>query len=206
MKQIIILNGPPRCGKDTLAKYLCKKYPFFYHYKFANELKVIAHRLYNTPEQAPDAYEKFKDRPMTEFLNLTPRQAYINLSEDYIKKHHGKEFFGLQLIASIKKVPDNNENVFVISDGGFAEELLPLVENFKPQMLTILHIHRQGCNFDNDSRHYISEDRFGKFGIKFLSVDNNGTEEEFLTTCEEKLGKTIPRLYDELAVLSALLC
>lgn len=206
MKQLIILNGPPRSGKDSLAKYLCSKYKAFHHVKFANELKTIAHRLYNTPEQHPDAYENFKDTPLTEFINLTPRQAYINLSEDYIKKHHGKDFFGLQLISTIKKVPDNNENVFIVSDGGFEEELLPLLEAFRPSLITIVQIYRQGCSFDNDSRHYFDKERFGKLGVKFLSVENNASEEEFLTTAEEILGNTIKNLYDFLPAYNALLC
>lgn len=206
MKQIIILNGPPRSGKDSLAKYLVAKHKSFYHVKFADELKKIAHRFYNTPEQDPDAYEQFKDRPLTEFLNLTPRQAYINLSEDYIKKYHGKDFFGLQLISTIKKVHDNNDNVFVVSDGGFEEELLPLLEAFNPSLFTIVQVHRAGCSFDNDSRHYFDKERFSKLGIKFLRVENNQDEESFLSKCEEELGNLIPDLYNYIPSYNALLC
>lgn len=206
MKQLIILNGPPRSGKDSLAKYLSQKHPTFRHVKFADELKIITHRLYNTPHQHPDAYEQFKDKPLTEFLNLTPRQAYINVSEDYIKKHHGKDFFGLQLISTIKKVPDNNENVFVISDGGFEEELIPLLEAFNPSLFTVLQIHRQGCTFDNDSRHYFDKERFGKLGIKFLYIENNVAEEAFFTEAEALLGNSIPYLFDTLPTYNALLC
>lgn len=206
MKQIIILNGPPRSGKDTLANHLATTHKHFYHVKFADELKKIAHRFYNTPDQEPDAYEKFKDQPMTEFLNLTPRQAYINISEDYIKKHHGKDFFGLQLILSIKKVPDNNENVFVVSDGGFEEELLPLLEAFNPALFTILQIHRAGCTFDNDSRHYFDKVRFGKLGVKFLSIENNSSEEDFIAEAVSLLDSTIHNLFDKMSTYNALLC
>lgn len=197
MKQIIILNGPPRSGKDSLAKYLTAKYKSFYHFKFADELKKIAHRLYNTPEQDPDAYEQFKDRPLTEFLNLTPRQAYINLSEDYIKKYHGKDFFSLQLISTIKNVQDSVENVFIISDGGFEEELLPLLNVFSPSSMTIVQIHRTGCSFNNDSRHYFDSERFNKLGIKFLNVENNTSEKDFLFSTEESLNRLIPNLYGD---------
>lgn len=206
MKQLIILNGPPRSGKDTLAKYLYEKHKHFHHVKFANELKIIAHRFYNTPDQHPDAYEKFKDQPLTEFIGLSPRQAYINLSEDYIKKHHGKDFFGLQLISTIKKVQDNNENVFIVSDGGFEEELLPLLEVFNPALFTIVQVHRAGCTFDNDSRHYFDKERFGKLGIKFLSMDNNDTEEAFLAKAESTLEELIPSLFDFLPTYQAHLC
>ena len=207
MKQIIILNGPPRSGKDELAKYLVSEHKHFYHMKFANELKKLAHRLYNTPDQAPDAYEAFKDQRLTEFMGLTPRQAYIALSESYIKPYHGKEFFGLQLILTIKAVRHHDDNVFIISDGGFAEELEPLLKNFDPHLFTIVQLYRQGCTFDNDSRHYFSAERFSKLGVKFLKLDNNDRDvEAHVKEGEAMLLELIPGLYGEGMVNNVLNC
>jgi hypothetical protein len=206
MKQIIILNGPPGCGKDTLANHLAAKYDHFHHLKFAHELKRITHRLYNTPDQEPDAYERFKDKPLTEFIGLTPRQAYINVSEHYIKRFHGADFFGLQLISSIKRIRDNNENVFVISDGGFGEELMPLLKAFGPPLITILQIHRPGFTFTGDSRQYLDKEQFKNLGVKFLVIDNMTSEKDFLVEAESLLSSTIYNLFDFLPTYNALLC
>lgn len=207
MRQIIILNAPPRSGKDELAKYLAQKHAHCHHMAFANELKKLAHRLYNTPDQAPDAYEAFKDQPMTEFMGLTPRQAYTRLAEDYIKPNHGKDFFGLQLIPTIKAIKYNEDNVFVISDGGFIEELEPLLMNFDPHLFTIVQIHRQGRNFDSDTRHYFSAERFSKLGVKFLKLNNNDKDvETHVKEGEARLLELIPGLYGEGVVNNVLNC
>ena len=205
MKQIIILNAPPRSGKDELAKYLAQKHTHFHQFSFADELKKLAHRLYNTPDQAPEAYEAFKDQPMTEFMGLTPRQAYTRLAEDYIKPNHGKDFFGLQLILTIKAIKHHDDNVFVISDGGFVEELEPLLMNFDPHLFTIVQLYRQGCTFDNDSRHYFSAERFSKLGVKFLKLDNNNRDvETHVKDGEARLLELIPGLYGESVVNNVL--
>jgi hypothetical protein len=209
MKQIIILNGPPRSGKDLLASHLVELHkPYVIHIKFANELKKITHRFYNTPDQHPAAYESLKDQKLTEFLGLTPRQAYINISEGYIKRFHGKDFFGLQLIGEIKRHPYHDNNVFVVSDGGFGEEVEPLLNNFNPRQITIVQIHRPGCSFDGDSRQYIDRESFESRGVKFLTINNDYNDPEaYCAIAAAKLEELIGQnLFGEPAFNNALYC
>lgn len=199
MKRIIILNGPPESGKDLLAGYLTEKYPFVKHLKFAAPLKEATHRFYNTTEKHAQAFEHCKDLPNQEFLGLTPRQAYINISEHYIKRFHGDEYFGLMMILQLKKYPYDPNNVFVISDGGFESEVLPITKNFNPNLLWVVPLERDGKTFNTDSRNYLNKDKFVKLGVTFLPplVNPDTSKEDYLKRAEEHLLKQDPTLFDE---------
>ena len=140
MKKIIILNGPPQCGKDTLANFLFSMFENVVHVKFANELKTMTHRLYNTDSQQADAYEALKQVLSEDFHGLTPRQSYINVSESYVKKFHGKDFFGKQLCRTIDSLPKNENTIFIVSDGGFIEEVIPLVTTYGSDKIAVIKI------------------------------------------------------------------
>lgn len=176
MKQIIILNGPPRSGKDTLAEHLRKTAPSVIHGKFADELKTITHRFYDVPNQEPNAYEDVKDIPTEDFLGYSPRQAYINISQYFIKIFHSEDFFGMKLAETIKNYEkcfgEDYGVVYVISDGGFAEECKPLIETFGADKISIIQIHRDGCNFKNDSRSYFQLENVKTTLLKNDKIDH----------------------------------
>jgi len=103
--KILLLNGPPGSGKDHAARVIRDRY--FGRVaitKFAKVLKERTHALYGLGETDPvegtfkpyahDEYENVKDTPLDEFLGLTPRQAYIGVSERYFKPMHGEQVFG----------------------------------------------------------------------------------------------------------------
>lgn len=180
---ILVLNGPPRSGKDTLANYICRnsKIPFK-HLKFATKLKAMTHRLYDVPKEIVPTLEQLKDMPTLFFLGLTPRQAYINVAECMIKAH-GNQFFGEHLVKVIKQVSrENNIHHFVISDGGFEEELLPLIKSFGKDSIKIQKIIRKGCSFKNDSRHYLEY-----CPVEFLSTLINDDLNSFLSKGLERI-------------------
>ncbi|NDD53413.1 hypothetical protein EBZ39_05985, partial [bacterium] len=43
----------------------------------------------------------------------------------------------------------------LVSDCGFKEELLPLARCFGTSNILMVHVHRDGCTFQNDSRSYV---------------------------------------------------
>lgn len=209
MKQIIILNGPPQCGKDKLADHLVTSYPYFKKAKFANELKKMAHRAYNTTNQDADAFEHIKDVPSSEFFGLTPRQAYIGFSENFIKKMHGKDFFGLLLSSHIQTRHQKEDDVFIISDGGFSEEVEPLIKVFGAKIITIVRITKEGCDFaaSNDSRRYIYAEQFSERAPNFVDLANiAATLEEYLKEATEALKIKVPVIFDSLLAYSAKMC
>jgi hypothetical protein len=175
-KKLIILNGPPGCGKDTLANYLSGD-GVFCHIKFASELKVMTHRLYGVSDpQAIYQFENVKDVPNEKFYGLTPRQAYIAISEQYIKPVHGKGFFGDRLLEEIEAVP---ADLFIASDGGLIEELTPVAEKLGGENILVVKIYRAGCDFSNDSRGHYPDDELAKLSVDSSYLINEGLQDFF---------------------------
>ncbi len=85
--KIILVNGPPRSGKDTIGQLLCQRLPLVLD-KFARKLKEAAHALYGMPELPHDHFEACKDTPLEQFFGKSPRQVYIAVSETYFKPLH----------------------------------------------------------------------------------------------------------------------
>jgi hypothetical protein len=122
--------------------------------KFAQPLKEKTHALYGRSELHQDAFEYTKDKPSPVFLGLTPREAYIGVSERLMKPLHGVDIFGKLLLN--KMLHDRAEG-YVISDSGFAPEALPIIESFGRDNCILVRIHAEerGCSFKSDSRSYI---------------------------------------------------
>lgn len=184
--KIVFVNGPPRAGKDTVGEILCR------HgagrrliQKFAFEVKERTHAAFRIVDETGrpvphDYFEQQKEVPLDCFLGLTPRQAYIAFSEQFMKPIFGEKIFGsllakrleLTLLAAQQKkgfrhVPD----AFTITDSGFMPEALPIVEMFDPEHCTLIRVHRRGCDFSNDSRGYID---LAQFGVKCIDIENPG--------------------------------
>lgn len=179
--KIILLNGPPRSGKDTAAKYIVDKYKAR-HYSFANVLKSGCHAFLGLSNN-PNTYESCKDTPLPEFMGYTPRQFYIKFSEECIKPVFGKDFFGRCFVNWI----DNNvfdDKTIIISDCGFNSEVLPLLNRFGAHNISIIQLERGGFDFRNDSREYVSPPN-----VKIHRIVNNGSHEEFYERIDECLKK-----------------
>lgn len=153
MAKVIILNGPAGCGKDTLARALVEM-------GFAKGVASFKNPMFNIAMAAlgQDAYREFldgyDDRARKEkpegFLNgLSRRQFMIAISERFIKPVFGDDYFGKYLAGNL---PDGDE-VFVVSDGGFASEVAPIVA--AGHDVRLVRLHRDGHTFEGDSRGYL---------------------------------------------------
>lgn len=151
-KKIILFNAPPGAGKDHAAQYIVKNYAGACLDKFARVLKERTHALYGFPERSWSYYENCKDEPHNDFMGITPRQAYINVSEKYFKPMHGEKVFGEILARELDKY---EWNLLVISDSGFKPEAEVLIDKYGSNNITLVRIHREGHTFDGDSRSYI---------------------------------------------------
>jgi len=180
--KVLILNAPSRSGKDTLANWIVDNLPNTAHLKFATFLKNMTHKLYDILGES-NLFEDSKDIPNPSFFGLTPRQAYINLSEKYIKPIHGFEFFGERLVEEIFKQNrwiDNNLKFFVISDGGFIEEIMPLIKKFGCDNVKVLPLIRSEYTFEGDSRNYVDYDTLAELGVKVYPFLINNNLDSFL--------------------------
>jgi len=177
----ILLNGPPRCGKDTLAEALVTAgrragpSPHWYHRKFADPVKdgavdaLIGMGLLN-PGCTWDDLDEVKDTPLKKLLSRTPREIAIAFSERFAKPLFGVDVFGRLMSRWAENLGQVNA-VIVVSDCGFDAEVEALQREYGDEACTLVEIRRPGCTFKGDSRNYLRQ----KPNHLFI---NDGTVEE----------------------------
>lgn len=154
-KKVIILNGPPGVGKDTIAALLTNHERTAVSRSFKEPMFNIALAMLGR-ERYSDFVLAYHNREEKEkphsFLNgKTCREFMIWISEDVIKPTFGKQHFGKLMADNIASVPEHID--VVVSDGGFKDELLPLIgAGFD---VHVIRLHRDGFTFAGDSRDYL---------------------------------------------------
>lgn len=155
--KIIVFNGPPDCGKDEALLYLKRQYGV-YGFSFKSHLKKLTLELYQIPEALWDSWytRDGKELPREELNGLSQRQALIQVSEMIVKPNFGKDYFGRAEAKKIITAQQDNPNLIcACSDGGFNEEITPLIEYFTSSNINIVYIKRPNRSFTNDSRNWI---------------------------------------------------
>lgn len=149
----IIFNGPPRSGKDEACNFLNFCYGFK-HLTFKEQLFLDTCEYFNVSlDWFMSGYD---DRTIketkTECLNnLSRREALIHVSETIIKPAYGKDYYGRCVVDKLDGVSS-----YCFSDGGFLDEIYPIINSFGTKTLSIVQIFRDGCSFSSDSRCYLS--------------------------------------------------
>jgi hypothetical protein len=166
--KVILLNGPPAVGKDTIADYLVENHGFVKR-SFKKQLIRCVAALYSLEEES--VFEMIDDRSIKEkqldiFNGKSPREVFIHVSERIIKPNFGKDYFGLAAAKSIEK-PAN----YVFSDSGFIDEMKALERVTDDIML--VHMYREGTDWGNDSRRYLPDNSCKRF----MTLHNDSTVE-----------------------------
>lgn len=157
---VVVLNGPPCSGKNYITDQLIKHLAIS---DITSEELMFKTGLYKeTAKQYFMPYYGFvdlatnrttKDLPNERLGGISPRDALINVSENYIKPLLGKDYFAKELLENIK-----DKDVYIISDGGFKEEIQTLIDSPKISRLLLVQLMAPGCFFEGDSRSYIHND------------------------------------------------
>lgn len=177
MKQTIILfNGPPRSGKDTATR-IAKDVLGLKGatYRFAQPLKEAVHSLFGLGGVPVEFFNDSKDEPNEKMMGMTPREAYIWLSEEIAKPKFGKDFFAKVGITNIKRLFWHYGGLMsvIISDCGFQEEFDLLAEHFGAENVWLCKLERPGFDFSNDSRGYINS------SVRSVTIKNDGNLNDF---------------------------
>lgn len=154
--RVILLNGPPRAGKDLAGKILRDHFsPIACLMKFADPVKLGTHALYQVPKEFMHvgAYEDCKEVSHLHFFGKTPREAYIEFSEKLVKPIKGKDFFGRVAARRVKEKSTYEYCIF--TDSGFAEEAHAVVHTVGADNVLLIQLLRFGHDFTGDSRGYI---------------------------------------------------
>lgn len=151
-KIAILLNGPPRAGKDTAVEALSQALGSAAEvFKFTRPIKDLAHRNAGI-DCAHDAYEELKDTPLPEFGGRTPRQAYIDTSRD-LKAKEGEEAVAKLFVQAISA---SEASIILNPDCGDDMEALCVAEAFSQESVLVIRIHREGHDFSNDCRTWVT--------------------------------------------------
>lgn len=161
-KQLVLLNGPPRSGKDYVGLHL--GWP---QYRFSEPLKACASSFFGLPPNDPELEERKDDINFT-FHGMTYRRTQIWLSEEVMKPRFGETVFGDMLAQKIRK---QKPAIAVITDSGFLMEALALKHQVPEYKLTVFRLFREGTDFNNDSRAYLYPH---PREIPSHDIDNNG--------------------------------
>lgn len=167
---VVILNGPPGCGKDTLAKEinvslnvnLCSmKKPMF-------ELVLSASGI--SREDWFDRYDNrdLKEEPWVRLGGLSCREFMIKISEEWVKPIFGNDHFGRLACNQCSDTLD------IFTDGGFQEEFHSIVKEFGRRNVRLVRLHREGITFEGDSRDYIDEEGCKCLDLKLKDGDIDG--------------------------------
>lgn len=158
-----IFNGPPGSGKDEACHLLKTNYGYK-HLQFKDELFRETAQFFDVSlDWFLDGYDDraIKERPDHRLDGFSRRSALIYVSEEIIKPRYGKDYFGLKASEKIDILAN-----YCLSDGGFVEEIHPLINKLGQDKICIVQLYRTGCSFSSDSRNYINGILTEEFGIK----------------------------------------
>lgn len=172
MTKIIIANAPADAGKDEAIAYL--KFTYGVHpFSFKTELKSLTLKLYCISEALWDSwYTRLgKELPREELGGLSCRQALIRVSEEIVKPNFGKDYFGRAEAVKLKAISEQGSIVAACSDGGFNEEINPMIATFGAENIYVLKIHRPYRSFKGDSRNWIDHPEIPSYN--YYNVQND---------------------------------
>lgn len=185
--KIIIFNAPPGAGKDEAINYL-KKNGTIFSFSFKSRLKAITLAIYNIPEKVWDAWytREGKELRRPELMGKSQREALIHTSETVIKPVFGSRYFGQAEARNIIQNATEKYYIAACSDGGFNEEVRPLIDEFGAENVFIVRIHRDGCTFEGDSRNWIDIEEIPN--ENYIHVYNDDSFEHFYNQLDEVIN------------------
>lgn len=157
----ILFNGPPRSGKDTAARIAWEHIAtdpaciaIWEKFSFPNK-RMFAGMMDTKCDTwgIVKYYEETKENIIPS-IGVSYRQFQIDVSEKFMKPLYGKDIFGRLLLDRCSLAEEeltHVEPIFIVSDCGFQIE----VDALKDHNVLLFILHREGCDFSNDSREYV---------------------------------------------------
>lgn len=162
--KLLLLNGPPRSGKDHAARMLVEtdaiNCPVLFD-RMSAPLKLAFAGFMGVPYDDylnVEPYEGAKGNPILIFKNhMSYREWQIWFSEECCKPKLGETIFTKLLLMRLQDYSmEYPSGLVVIPDCGFQIEIDTLISEFPPSDIALWRIHRSGTSYDGDSRSYVT--------------------------------------------------
>ena len=158
-KIVFVFNGRPKCGKDTLATFLIDNLNSHTElttnrHKFAQLLIDQACCLSNISlNEWNTRYATEKDVPWNRLLGMSQREWICYIAEEVVKPKLGRDFYARALAENIDKL---SEQVHIITDGGFPEEIYELCECETVDHVVLVRVEMPSVEYIKDTRKDLS--------------------------------------------------
>lgn len=189
---VVCFNGPPRSGKDTLARMLGEHMDSqqvavsIVEASLSTPLRQIAYgmvgEVYAPNHIGALDYEKFKETHYPQF-GCTGRQLMIDVSERFLKPCYGPTILPKMLLGTL----GDFRGILLVRDSGFKMEVQTLAEAVGPENLYVAQVYRDGCDFSKDSRNWVGHCQIG------MHLNN-----DTLNDLREEAGRIYERLVNRL--------
>lgn len=157
-KPILLLNAPPRAGKDTLAMLL-ERIDNAFVCSFKQGVDVLADAVLSVAGIDNNVFKRWYDldkgKARKELGGMSCRQFYIHLSESLMKPIFGNDVFGKCLAKYIAQNVKDHHKYVVVADVGFEEEVETLADAFGRDNLYLVQWTADWCSYLNDSRKHL---------------------------------------------------
>lgn len=171
-RTVVFLNGPPNCGKDTLARRITDELDDFLTFSVKDPMFDIADQFAVAFGASPGEFtlrhldRELKEQPWGIINGRSTREFLIWLSEEVMKPEFGNGVFGQLACQAV----ENQIYDAIFSDGGFEAEVLEACERF--DRVVIIRLHREDCDWGNDSRSYLYDVPGAEEHDVYLEINN----------------------------------
>lgn len=158
---LILLNGPPRSGKDTAASFLRRHVAEAFGFvptidRLSAPLKEGFAAILNIGAIEQADYESRKEVPiplLSSVKSTSYRQFQIDLSEAFMKPLYGQNIFSKLFL--LRFFADQESDLFIVPDCGFQHEVHFIYNHVPHNDILLILLNRPGCDFSNDSREFV---------------------------------------------------
>lgn len=191
MTKIILVNGPPGSGKDTIGWDIMEwindnAYPMM-GYISIEKLALPLRKIVFALAEGELDIEQDKDKQVM-FGGLTPRKIMQSASEDWLKRLAGPNVFAELLSQRIDThyvIYDHIEHHYVVvTDCGFQTEVDYIVDKYGEDNVYLIRMMREGCNFIGDTREFTSIPKRSHFA----TITNNGSYDDLKSAAASVLS------------------
>ncbi len=188
-RKVIVLNGPPRAGKDTAILSLQKIFDDVEVYQFFRPIKEMLHKELglNVPY---DHYEALKDDPLPEFRGMTPRLAYIDKG-DRLQLELGHDILSDIYFSAIS----NCHAPVLVTTCGMDSEAVKQSEIFGVENTLFIRIHMQGKSFENDSRSWVHSPFLNICDVENVVGDVSSYQQRIADIAQAFVGPRVSQTY-----------